>query len=286
MSMNTIHENHWANFLSNDHHQTLYGSWWTPGTVNYWRHTQLLAPVFEVLSSLKNFSWLTIGDGAGTDAWRLLQSGISNVHATDLDDTVLKQTMEAGFINQFSVENAEHLSFSDNSYDFVLCKEALHHMSRPYSAIYEFFRVARYGFIIIEPQDKWVDYPCLINSTSPHYESVGNYVYQFSFREFEKIAYGLNMRGVALKNMVDVYIPNCEFAHCVEGDPIWEETLRKTEELKRGAKEGSIKPNYVQAVFLKNTVAPELFDLLAQRNPEWKFVRTDTNPFLGGQSTG
>ncbi|MFZ2956813.1 MAG: class I SAM-dependent methyltransferase [Candidatus Ozemobacteraceae bacterium] len=283
MSMNQIHEKHWAEFMDDAHHRSLYNSWWTPGTVNYWRHTRLLAPVLNVMAGLKNFSWLTIGDGAGTDAWRLLQDGFKEVLATDLNDTVLNQTKESGHIKHFKIENAESLSFADNSFDFILCKETLHHMSRPYAAIYELFRVARYGFVIIEPQDPWIDWPCRIDVTSPHYEAVGNYVYQYSRRELEKIAYGLNTRGVATQFLVDIYLPGCEFAHCVDNDAIWIETRTKVEQATQAMKEGSIKPNYVQGIFFKNTVTPEVFDMLAKQHPDWSFVRTDTNPYLSGR---
>jgi ubiquinone/menaquinone biosynthesis C-methylase UbiE len=280
MSMNEIHQKHWAEFMLNSHQRSLYDSWWTPGTVNYWRHTRLLAPVLEVMIGLKNHSWLTIGDGAGTDAWRLRQAGFDNVLATDLDDTVLKQTKSAGYINNFAIENAESLSFPDNSFDFVLCKEALHHMSRPYAAIYEFFRVARYGVILIEPQDPWVDWPCRTDATSPHYEAVGNYVYQYSARELEKIALGLNITGVATKHLVDIYMPGCEFAFCTDSDPVWQQTRDQVAKLTQSMKDGSIKANYIQGVFFKNTVTPELFDMLAKTSLEWRFLRTDTNPYL------
>jgi hypothetical protein len=66
MSLVEIHEKHWSEFMADAHHRSLYDSWWTPGTVNYWRHTRLLAPVLEVLPGMQNLSWLTIGDGAGT----------------------------------------------------------------------------------------------------------------------------------------------------------------------------------------------------------------------------
>jgi hypothetical protein len=155
-------------------------------------------------------------------------------------------------------------------------------MSRPYAAIYEFFRVARYGVVIIEPQDPWVDWPCRMDITSPHYESVGNYVYQYSARELEKIAYGLNITGVATQHMVDVYLLGCEFAYCVEGDLIWQQTREQVELANIAMKAGSIKPNYVQGIFFKNSVTPELFDMLAKQHPGWRFLRTDTNPYLGG----
>lgn len=270
--------------MDDTHQRSLYDSWWNPGTVNYWRHTRLLSPVLEVLVGLREHSWLTIGDGAGTDAWRLLQAGFKEVLATDLDDTVLKQTQASGYIDRYQIENAEKLSFPDNSFDFILCKEALHHMSRPYLAIYEFFRVARYGVVVIEPQDPWIDWPCRTDPTSPHYEAVGNYVYQYSARELEKIAYGLNITGVATRHLVDVYLPGCEFAYCVDGDPVWKQTLEKVEQSTQAMKAGTVKPNYVQGVFFKNTVTPEVFDLLTRQSPDWRFLRTDGNPFLAGKS--
>ena len=283
MTMNQLHQKHWLSFMNDDHNRSLYDSWWTSGTVNYWRHTRLLAPVLEVLPELMNHSWLTVGDGAGLDAWRLLQAGFKDVLATDLDDTVLKKTKQSGLITQFSVENAEELSFHNNSFDFILCKEALHHMSRPYAAIYEFFRVARYGIVIIEPQDPWIDWPHRTDPTSPHYESVGNYVYQYSRRELEKIAYGLNIRGIATQSLVDVYINGCEFATCTEGDTIWVETQSKIAEATKGIAAGTVKANYVQGIFFKESVTTELFELLAKKNPDWQFLRTDTNPFLAGR---
>jgi ubiquinone/menaquinone biosynthesis C-methylase UbiE len=285
MTMNAMHEKHWSEFMEDSHHRSLYDSWWTPGTVNYWRHTRLLAPALNILPGFGHLSWLTIGDGAGTDAWRLLQAGFQDVLATDLDDTVLRQTHGAGYISKFKVENAERLSLPNNSVDFVLCKEALHHMSLPYAAIYEFIRVARYGVVIIEPQDPWVDWPCRTDATSPHYESVGNYVYQFSARDLEKIAYGLNITGVAIQHMVDVYIPDCEFAYCVEGDAIWQATREQVEKSTDAMKAGTVKPNYIQGVFFKNTVTTELFQFLAKQNADWRFLRTDTNPFLAGRAS-
>jgi ubiquinone/menaquinone biosynthesis C-methylase UbiE len=284
MSMNDIHEKHWSDFMTDAHHRTLYDSWWTSASVGYWRQTRLYAAVFEIFSGLKNHSWLTVGDGAGYDGWRLIQAGFNDVLATDLDDTVLAETKEAGLIHRYGIENAEALSFADNSFDFILCKEALHHMSRPYAAIYEMFRVARYAVVVIEPQDPWGDHPCRVDETQPHYESVGNYVYQYSVRELEKIAYGLNIRGIATKKIMDVYTPGCEFATCVDGDPIWESTRTSVEQYTAAMHAGEVVASYVQGVFFKNTVTPELFEMLAQQHPDWRFIRTDTNPYLNGAS--
>lgn len=283
MSMNSIHEKHWSGFMENDHQRALYDAWWTTESVAYWRQTRLMAPVLGMLAGFRDRTWLTIGDGAGYDAWRMKLAGFGDVLATDLDDAVLARSKASGFIDKYQVENAERLSFADNSFDFILCKEALHHMSRPYAAIYEMFRVARYGVVVIEPQDAWVDFPCATYDTTPRYEEVGNFVYVFSTRELEKIAYGLNIRGLATTKMMDSYIPGSETALCVDGDPIWEETRRTVEDCERRLREGLSTASYIQGVFFKTPVAAELFDLLQAQNPGWRFRRTDTNPHLAGQ---
>ncbi len=137
--------------------------------------------------------------------------------------------------------------------------------------------------MVIEPQDPWIDWPCRTDASSPHYETVCNYVYQYSRREMEKIGYGLNIRGVATRSLVDVYLMGCEFAHCVDGDPIWAETLAKVDQATKAMSEGTVKPNYIQGIFFKNSVTPELFEMLAKQHSDWHFVRTDTNPYLAGQ---
>lgn len=280
MSMMKIHQAHWGGFLEDTRNRSLYDSWWNANTVNYWRHTRLLAPVFDVLGDMKSRTWLTIGDGAGSDAWRLRSAGFASVLPTDVDDTVLTQTRQRGYIENFKIENAEALSFGDEEFDFVLCKESLHHMNRPYAAIYEFLRVARYGVVLIEPQDPWSDWPCRVDATQPHYESVGNYVYQFSAREIEKIAYGLNLTGVATKTLVDVYIPDCEFAACSDDDPVWTAIQKQIQEGEQSVAQGTMKPNYIQAILFKNTITHDLFNRLAEQYQSWRFKPTDTNPHL------
>jgi predicted O-linked N-acetylglucosamine transferase (SPINDLY family)/SAM-dependent methyltransferase len=279
-AMVDLHEKHWSGFLGDARNRSLYDSWWNVDRVNFWRHTRLLSPVLEVLSAMKAYSWLTIGDGSGTDAWMLLRTGFRSVLATDLDDTVLAEIQRRGYIKDFKVENAEALGFADGSFDFVLCKESLHHMNRPYAAIYEILRVAKYGVVVIEPQDPWIDWPCRTDATEPHYEAVGNYVYQFSARELEKIAYGMNIAGVATKSLVDVYIPDCEFALCNDSDPIWIETKKQVEESEKAVAQGTAKPNYILSILFKNSVDQGVLQMLAGQHSDWTFKSTDTNPYL------
>ncbi len=275
-----IHETHWHDFLDDQLHAALYESWWHKDRINYWRHTRLLAPALEVLGVFKPKTWLTIGDGAGTDAWRLIDAGLGEVMATDLDDTILRKTRNAGYINQYQIANAEKLPFADNSFDFVLCKETLHHMERPYLGIYESLRVARYAVTIIEPQDPFIDQPHSLGTFSPGYERVGNFVYSFSEHELKKLAFGLNLRAIASKHMSDIYIPGCEFVACTESEPMWANIRQQLDQLHLQIAQGLVKHNYIQAILFKNTVTKELSHQLATINPTWKFTTTDTNPSL------
>ena len=91
----------------------------------------------------KGEHWLTIGDGRyGTEANYIMTNG-ANALATDYSDKLLKIGKEIGFINEYKKENAESLSFQDNSFDYVLIKEAFHHFPRPWIALHEAFRVCK-----------------------------------------------------------------------------------------------------------------------------------------------
>lgn len=174
---------------------------------------------FDCLSPLlhkKNTKWLTVGDAYGFDAQYILNSK-NQALATDLNTKFLNIALEQGIISECKAENAEQLSFEDNSFDYILCKESYHHFPRPYAAVYEMLRVAQSAVIIMEPQDPISKMPFLLFlsnllATCPNllrqiwknqfsYEPVGNFVYKVSEREFEKLAAGLGLRLVAFKKI-------------------------------------------------------------------------------------
>jgi SAM-dependent methyltransferase len=170
-----------------------------------------LSPLLEIKAS-----WLTIGDAYGLDAQYILSKG-NKALATDLNTAFLTIASEEGIVEQYAAENAEKLSFADNVFDYVLCKESYHHFPRPYAALYEMMRVAKQGIVIIEPQDPISKMPVLLSLTnlfSSHnkllnkiwknrvsFEPVGNFIYKVSEREFEKFAAGLNLPMVAFKQI-------------------------------------------------------------------------------------
>lgn len=170
----------------------------------------------DPLLNKTNQRWLTVGDAYGFDAQYIISKG-SNAVATDLNADFLSVAKSEGIVEEYAAENAERLSFKDNSFDFVLCKESYHHFPRPYAALYEMIRVAHTGIMIIEPQDPVSKMPLIlflnnILAKAPKllnkvwknrfsFEPVGNFVYKVSEREFEKFAAGLGLPLVAFKNL-------------------------------------------------------------------------------------
>lgn len=162
-------------------------------------------------------NWLTIGDAYGFDAQYIIKSG-NTATASDLNIDFLSIAKTEGIVANYSAQNAEHLTYVDNSFDFLLCKESYHHFPRPYAALYEMLRVAKKGFVIIEPQDPISKMPLLLGVVNIlagyrqnwankvwrnrfSYEPVGNFVYKISERELEKFAAGLQLPLVAFKGI-------------------------------------------------------------------------------------
>ncbi|MFN0255065.1 class I SAM-dependent methyltransferase [Pedobacter ureilyticus] len=165
----------------------------------------------------KNHTWLTIGDAYGFDAQYILSSG-NRAIASDLSNEFLSIAQKHQIVEDFCIQNAEALNYEDNTVDYILCKESYHHFPRPYAALYEMTRVAKKGFILMEPQDPVLKMPFLlglVNVVSSFsdtlsqrlwknrfsYEPVGNFVYKLSERELEKFAAGLNLPMIAFKKL-------------------------------------------------------------------------------------
>ena len=50
---------------------------------------------------------------------------------TDISSNLLKEAKDIGYISKYKQENAESLSFQDDEFDYVFCKESYHHFPRP-----------------------------------------------------------------------------------------------------------------------------------------------------------
>ncbi|MEB3266319.1 MAG: methyltransferase domain-containing protein [Cyanobacteriota bacterium] len=221
-------------------------TWTRVDTLDAWRHDRMRARIDPFLRDLSTGRWLTVGDGRfGNDAHFLRRRGI-DVHASDVDDTLLRIGAEQGLIGSYSAENAEALSFGDDSFDYVFCKEAFHHFPRPWIALYEMLRVARRGVILIEPGDSWIDRAgrslaghgvaalkscgraLLGRSPRPRhrFEQIGNYVFSLSPWECEKVQLGLHQRHLAWCGINDTYIKGVEFCP-INGGSGADERLRQ-----------------------------------------------------------
>ncbi len=212
------HEDEYEKCLTDEKRKKIADTWMKKGSLDRWRHERMLKLLDPILRD-KTLKWLTIGDGRyGTDANYILEKGC-DVHATDISDKLLKIGSEKGFIKSYSAENAENLNFEDESFDYVLIKEAFHHLPRPWMGLYEAFRVCRKGVILIEPSDKKGLYKYLSiflklilgrNNLVHSFEKVGNYVYSINSLELEKFLLGMHYRDIAFNQVIDSYIPGIE----------------------------------------------------------------------------
>ena len=172
---------------------------------------KFLTPFFD-----SNKTWLTIGDYSGLEANYLLQRN-QHVVASDLSDAILKEAASEGLIQEYSKQNVERLTYNDNAFHYVVCKEAFHHFPRAYLGLYEMIRVSKTAAILVtEPIDILSKmsllvlvknicdkiHPLFINKVWKNrfsWETVGNYVFKISEREIEKIAMGIGLPCIAFK---------------------------------------------------------------------------------------
>jgi len=89
---------------------------------------------------------LEAGTGKGYFALTLARQGYSFVSfdiSKEEQDFAKLNLAYFGFEKQviFKIENAEHTSFADRSFDVILCVNTLHHLHNAYEVIDEFLRV-------------------------------------------------------------------------------------------------------------------------------------------------
>jgi SAM-dependent methyltransferase len=112
------------------------------------------------------------------------------------------------------LQDAEHLTFDDNSFDFCIVHSGLHHCYSPHRALLEMYRVGRKGILLFEPYDNLLtrlgvrlrfgqdyEHAATFSKDCAHggvgNSSIPNYVYRFTEREIVKTInsfapYGIN----------------------------------------------------------------------------------------------
>jgi SAM-dependent methyltransferase len=185
----------------------------TAGMLLHWLVLDELKPLWETEEKRR---FLTVGDGRALEA-RFLKSLGHQVVASDVCGQHLARAKELSYIDDYLELNAEKMALPDESFDFVLAKETLHHLQRPPLGVYEMLRVAKRGIVLLEPHQR---HPSTIRSclrqivrrllrregSSPlgllprvRYEPSGNYLFRFTPFELTQYALALGMPMVAFR---------------------------------------------------------------------------------------
>lgn len=185
-------------------------------TIDSWRHERMFDTVRALIASRPDAEWLTIGDN-GADGWMLRQLGAKTVTASSISDARLQKLADMGRLEGIQIQpiNAESIDLPDQSVDFIFCKEAFHHFPRAPLAFYEFLRVARIGFVLIEPREPTTSKPLdalrsvakrILRRRSAIYEQfepVGNYIYRLSEREVFRMLSAIQIPWFAVRSFSD-----------------------------------------------------------------------------------
>ena len=276
---------------------------YTEHTVSGWRQLRMI----DFASSFKSETdhWLTIGDYYGYDTVRLNKLGVHQVTPSNLTTHALKINKSKGLIPDYLEINAEKIDLPDNSFDYVMCKEALHHMPRPYLAIYEMLRVARKGVFVIEPNDVLPTIDLIKNTHSfshsvEHDEMFGNkiiyrdkdhnqflskiidwwehgpsnYVYTLSKREIVKISNGLGIPAFAIKTFNDYYDPAYGEDRAVTGHLGFDKTCEQIQLYDQLCANTGIPKHYITAAFFKQSPNVGVVDQLKLDGFDFHYTST------------
>lgn len=110
----------------------------------------------------KNESVLEIGVGEGEHARRLLKD--TEIFYTGIDISMKTLNVADRRLQPFEgryelkKDNANNLSFKDNTFDAVFCAATLHHMEKPFQMISEMARVLKPGGRLTIMEPNWI-YP-------------------------------------------------------------------------------------------------------------------------------
>jgi len=271
----------------------LYEDWFSKGTTDVWRHLRMLENLKPFFHNYPDSSWLTIGDGRFGTSARYIEKNSSKALATDIDISLLKIAFEKNWISGYACENAEKLSFENNSFDFVLCKEAFHHFPRPMVALYEMIRVANKAVILIEPAD-WIPVPFtrfilqyfkillkkifgkqILHPDTGNYEE-HNYIYTISEREFQKVALALYLPVVAFKRFHDFYYTGVELEKISDKAPLYKKIKKKLFCYTFQKKIGIHNYNHIVSIIFKEKMKDDLLKQLTDL--KFKVITLPQNP--------
>lgn len=138
--------------------------------------------------------------GGATDRTVLLRRGFTDVTISNVDPRA-KPEKFAPF--KWDYQDAERLTYEDESFDFCVVHSGLHHCHSPHRALLEMYRVARRGLLLFEPYDNLLTRLGIRLGVGQEYEHasvylnggtyggvgnspIPNYVYRFTEQEIVK----------------------------------------------------------------------------------------------------
>lgn len=138
--------------------------------------------------------------GGGTDFQVFTELGFTNVTISNLDERMNETEF---YPYDWSYQNAENLSFEEQSFDVVVIHDGLHHCHSPHRALLEMYRVAKNGVILFESRDSLVIKLMIHLGLTQVYEfdavyysdckyggvnntCIPNFIYRWTEREIEK----------------------------------------------------------------------------------------------------
>lgn len=138
--------------------------------------------------------------GGKRDQGALQNVGFKHVTISNVDSR-MRGDEYAPF--QWSFQDAEKVDYPDESFDFCIAADGLHHCQSPHRALLELYRVARVGLLVLEPRDNLLTRIAVRLGYGQEYEAaavhanagdfggvrnteVPNYVYRWTEREIEK----------------------------------------------------------------------------------------------------
>ena len=244
---------------------------------------------YELGGFFKDRTVVTIGDGrGGLDSVRLQERGATSVLPTDISPHLLEKAKKDGRISDYRVENAERLSFPDNSFDFTFMKETFHHCPRPWLAFYEMLRVCRTGVVLVEPQDQsGTPYDKLRHLRSPdkipgEYEDVGNFVFRLSLAELIKVAMGVDLPCIAYRYETFAYVAGVEHlpVNAFSTKALRYRAIRIVRQL--AAAVGLIRPLILLAIVFKTE--PKEAEIAWLETHGWEVRQLQRNPHSSAKS--
>ena len=129
--------------------------------------------------------------GSGMDIHYLKKFYDAKYFATDISQNAVQTTVNSFTDVKGQAEDLESLSFKDNTFDYSFVAAALHHLPRPLVGLYELYRVAKKGVIVIEPSDSLLTRLATRLRLATEIEESGNYVYRIHPWDIKRITRSL-----------------------------------------------------------------------------------------------